>query len=301
MTAPCSKSAVELIARRVLSQKPCQSCTRKTFYFSEIEVHCMVCAFRSDQGRTRRHERGAECGGRGMCREMSGAFADGEVVWSWRAHAGAKLSRGSKGFVPMTVANGMVHRGDHEVSRNPSRREGRLSPPVPVVHALAQISFAREPRVHAATRPSLRPLFSMRVTLMHNSGEARRENANTCLSFVIARSVSDEAIQSRIRGSRLLRGACHRAALRADPVARNDGGLAVSKSNLDRLSPSSRRRPGPITPGFCCCEDRRIPSAADKFRSMGPGPRAQLRTRPGRQRREWLSPGGRNPERHFRC
>src|ERR1700741_4539747 len=38
------------------------------------------------------------------------------------------------------------------------RREGRLSPPVPVVHALAQIVFAREPRVHAATRPSLRPL-----------------------------------------------------------------------------------------------------------------------------------------------
>ena len=27
-----------------------------------------------------------------MCREMSGAFADGEVVWSWRAHAGAKLA-----------------------------------------------------------------------------------------------------------------------------------------------------------------------------------------------------------------
>jgi hypothetical protein len=23
---------------------------------------------------------------------MSGAFADGEVVWSWRAHAGAKLA-----------------------------------------------------------------------------------------------------------------------------------------------------------------------------------------------------------------
>jgi hypothetical protein len=36
-----------------------------------------------------------------------------------------------------------------------------LSPPVPVVFALFAQFFAREPRVHAATRPSLRPhLFS---------------------------------------------------------------------------------------------------------------------------------------------
>jgi hypothetical protein len=41
---------------------------------------------------------------------------------------------------------------------------------------------------------------------------------------------SDEAIQSfRVRGSGLLRGACHRAALRADPLARNDERPAASK------------------------------------------------------------------------
>ena len=39
-------------------------------------------------------------------------------------------------------------------------------------------------------------------------------------------SVSDEAIQSGVRDSGLLRGACHPAALRADRVARNDGHLA---------------------------------------------------------------------------
>jgi hypothetical protein len=33
------------------------------------------------------------------------------------------------------------------ISRKPLRGEGRLSPPVPVVNALAQISFARGPRV----------------------------------------------------------------------------------------------------------------------------------------------------------
>ena len=39
------------------------------------------------RGVTRRHERGAECGGREMCRWTYGTSADGEVV----SHAGAKL------------------------------------------------------------------------------------------------------------------------------------------------------------------------------------------------------------------
>ena len=40
----------------------------------------------------------------GWCREMSGTGADGEVVWSWRAHAGAKLLQDSKGLARATVA-----------------------------------------------------------------------------------------------------------------------------------------------------------------------------------------------------
>jgi hypothetical protein len=52
-------------------------------------------------------------------------------------------------------------------------------------------------------------------------------------SAVIARSVSDEAIQFfRVRGSGLLRGACHRAALRADPLARMT--LVKSMKVIDR-------------------------------------------------------------------
>ena len=74
-------------------------------------------------------------------------------MWSWRAHAGAKLLQDSKGLARATVANAGSP-GRTRISRKPLRREGRLSPPVPVVFALAQISFAREPRVHAATRPS---------------------------------------------------------------------------------------------------------------------------------------------------
>jgi hypothetical protein len=41
------------------------------------------------------------------------------------------------------------------------------------------------------------------------------------MNAVIARSVSDEAIQLFVVYG-LLRVACHRAALRADPLARND-------------------------------------------------------------------------------
>jgi hypothetical protein len=49
--------------------------------------------------------------------------------------------------------------GRARISRKPLRREGRLSPPVPVVHALrANLFCARAPGA-AATRSSLRPLF----------------------------------------------------------------------------------------------------------------------------------------------
>jgi len=74
-----------------------------SFVFSEIMIDCSHSA--PTQGAYRdRHERGAECGGRGSCRQTSGTNADGEAVWSWRALAGAKFARSSKGFAPMTVA-----------------------------------------------------------------------------------------------------------------------------------------------------------------------------------------------------
>src|ERR1700752_4979983 len=67
---------------------------------------------------------------------------------------------------------------DHNFSL---RREGRLLPPVPVVFALAQIFFAREPRVQ---RPPGLPcaLFTFRGQwIKQNSGEFRRENTDACL------------------------------------------------------------------------------------------------------------------------
>ncbi len=74
-------------------------------------------------------------------------LADGEVVWSWRAYAGAKSAR-DESLAPVTVANKLVHRGEHGISRKPPRREGRADPACTCgQRALAQTSFARGPRV----------------------------------------------------------------------------------------------------------------------------------------------------------
>src|SRR5579872_2605890 len=84
-------------------------------------------------------------------------FTDGEVVWSWRP----------KALAPSSSEAEMLHESDGgkregsprraPINRKPLRREGRLSPPVPVAFALAQIFFCARAPGAAATRPSLRP------------------------------------------------------------------------------------------------------------------------------------------------
>ena len=60
-----------------------------SFAFTEFAVCFPHSA--PNKGRTRRHERGAECGGRECAFKTYGMFADSEVVWSWRAYAGAQV------------------------------------------------------------------------------------------------------------------------------------------------------------------------------------------------------------------
>ena len=99
---------------------------------------------------------------------------------------------------------------------------------------------------------------------MQNSGEIRRENAQVCLSAVIARSQrvrpfgrpDDRLRESRRRGSALLR--------RLAP--RND-----SSRDRNAATSSSWRTPGPITPGLCSCDDRPPPNNTDRLRGMAPG------------------------------
>jgi hypothetical protein len=67
------------------------------------------------EGRTRRHERGVGCGGRGGVARRAALDADGEVVWSWRPDAGAKLSRIR--FAKVTGARTPGPRGERDISR----------------------------------------------------------------------------------------------------------------------------------------------------------------------------------------
>jgi hypothetical protein len=160
------------------------------------------------------------------------ADAGGEVVWSWRP----------KALAPSPSEAEKLRGGDGG-KRDGSPRRARISRKTtaqgrPVVtactcgfRARANIFCAGAPGA-AATRPSLHPLFFGRVETMQSSDEFRRENENVC---PLPRHCEErwrrprppkrtcakaEAIQSRVRGSGLLRGACHLAGQKAGP----DGG-----------------------------------------------------------------------------
>jgi hypothetical protein len=129
------------------------------------------------EGRTRRHEREAGCGGREEADRRAVLFADGEVVWSWRAHAGAKSS---SRHAPREDDGGnkLVHRGEREVSRKPPRREGRSDSACTCGHARTRKIFpARGPWVQRA--PGLPcALDCLRGhRIWHRSDGSRRENA----------------------------------------------------------------------------------------------------------------------------
>ena len=111
-----------------------------------------------------------------MSRLTSVIVADGEVVWSWRPDAGAKLC-GS--FREVTVAKKPGHRGEYEVSRKPLRRESRDASAEPVCScAFSYVHFAHETAGAARTRLSLRPLRLRGPKVMQTSDASRRENAN---------------------------------------------------------------------------------------------------------------------------
>jgi hypothetical protein len=109
------------------------------------------------EGRTRRHERGAGCDGRDLCRATSGTNADDEIVWSWRPWAGAK----SAGDEP-------AGDGDYEVTDTGESTKisvntiARGRPDVsvePVVNNSCASYTAHEAAGAASARSSLRPLL----------------------------------------------------------------------------------------------------------------------------------------------
>ena len=107
----------------------------------------------------------------------SATEADDEIVWSWRPKGSALRWRQCAAHCADNGGNRQGSPRRSRISRKPLRREGRLSPPVPVESRVAQIILARAPRVHAATRPSLRPLFSRRAT---NDAKLGRNASRGC-------------------------------------------------------------------------------------------------------------------------
>src|SRR3981189_3042525 len=94
--------------------------------------------------------------------------------------------------------------------------------------------IARETAGAARTRSSLRPLFSRGTRSIsklraHRAARVRSSVCRHCEErsddmSAEAQRAKAEAIQlSVMPRNGLIRGACHRAALRADPLARNDG------------------------------------------------------------------------------
>src|SRR5437667_7155324 len=83
--------------------------------------------------------------------------AYGEVVWSWRRDAGAKLA-GS--VPPATVTTSPLHRGEHEVSRKAIAQGMSDCLRCPVCSCAPFLrTLAHETAGAARTRHSLRPLF----------------------------------------------------------------------------------------------------------------------------------------------
>src|SRR5205814_10690119 len=96
------------------------------------------------------------------------AKAYGEVVWSWRRDAGAKLAK----VLQVTVTTSPLHRGEHEVSRKAIAQGMSDCLRCPVCSCAPFLrTLAHETAGAARTRHSLRPRFSREAMLMHRSGE----------------------------------------------------------------------------------------------------------------------------------
>jgi hypothetical protein len=85
-------------------------------------------------------------------------------------------------FRAMTVARKPVHRGEHGISRKPSRRESRDASAALYARVRTSVHIAHETAGAACTRLSLRPLFYWGAKDMQTSGASRRGNAVACMS-----------------------------------------------------------------------------------------------------------------------
>src|SRR5260370_41457059 len=103
-----------------------------------------------------------------------------------------------------TVTRKPDRRGEHEVSRKPPCREGRIASAEPVCSCASSIlHFARETAGAARTRLSLRPLLSEGQCSCFSSGASRREMADARLRVYIRLGHGGTLQASPTPGSRI--------------------------------------------------------------------------------------------------
>src|SRR5258708_23822908 len=134
----------------------------------------------------------------------------------------------------MTVTRRIRRRGEHGISRKAIAQGRRNAPTVPVCScACSYAHIARETAGAASTRRSLRPLLLGAKRFARPGRNAPRECGGVFFARHCERS---EAIHSSFtRRHGLLRGACHRARIRATRW------LAMTGLAVDALTEGARR------------------------------------------------------------
>jgi hypothetical protein len=143
-------------------------------------------AFHSDQGRTRRHERGAECGGCEMCRQTCGAIC-GRRSRVVLARPCRRSSSCEAGFARATVATSWFTGESTKYAVN--HCAGKAS-----CHRLYLWS-SRSRAIFSRGGPgcSGHPVFPAPfdfpegAMMMHNSGESRHESKLACTTAICDR------------------------------------------------------------------------------------------------------------------
>jgi hypothetical protein len=120
------------------------------------------------------------------------AEAYGQVVWSWRRDAGAKLVERSAG----DGDNKPAHRGEYEVRRNTIAQGMSVCSPLTcmLVCAFSLCAMHTRPRVQRAPGIPCALCSPGGTTNLQSSGETRRENEDVCLSTSLRAKRSNPAL-----------------------------------------------------------------------------------------------------------
>jgi hypothetical protein len=110
------------------AEELCPDARTKIFLFPKMRNHAHLASVPPRQeGRiaiVTKRETG--CDGREDVAKTNNIDADGKAVWSWRPDAGADSATMLSHRADDGDKKARSHRGDHGISRKPSRREGRI-------------------------------------------------------------------------------------------------------------------------------------------------------------------------------